>query len=73
MEEHERICYRNPARRTCQTCANRKETTETVYNPYHGGDPGSTDYERSVRYCEADIDISENMKHDCEMLQEVSK
>ena len=41
------------ARRACQTCGNYHEVYETVYNRYHGGDPGSTDYEVERNWCDA--------------------
>jgi hypothetical protein len=49
---HEKNCYKNPASRSCQTCRFFFITQETYYNPYHGGDPGSTDYEYDVMCCE---------------------
>lgn len=53
LAEHEFICFHNPRRKACQTCGNYAEDYETVYDNHHGGDPGSTDYEVLVRYCEA--------------------
>lgn len=53
IAEHERVCFHNPARRACQTCGNWVEDSDTVYNRYHGGNPGSTDYEDYYKWCEA--------------------
>lgn len=48
---HERkSCSRH---RACGVCRFFVETTETVYNPNHGGDPGSTDYEMQVWWCDS--------------------
>jgi len=67
MEFHESRCFRNPARKACQTCVHHARYRETVYNPYHGGNPGSTDYEVSIPYCEADetIDLKTGPRCDC--------
>ena len=53
---HERKCPKNPANKSCPTCRYYSETEETVYNPFHYGDPGSTDYEVMVRWCDFDED-----------------
>ena len=53
ITNHERTCFENPKRRACQTCGNRLTNRETSYNRNHGGDPGSTDHEYLVVYCEA--------------------
>ncbi len=65
MLAHEERCFFNPARRACQSCGNFVHEMDTVYNPYHNGDPGSTDYEVRVSYCAADIDTKEDLHHDC--------
>ena len=65
MEEHEARCYHNPLRRACQSCANFTHEMLTVYNPDHGGDPGSTDYDVKVNYCAAEIDITKTLQCDC--------
>lgn len=67
MEAHEAICFHNPARRACQTCLHFKTDSETIYNPYHGGDPGSTDYESKFHYCDAreDVDLVEKLVYNC--------
>ena len=65
---HEKWCFWNPARRACASCENREEYEETIYNPYHGGNPGSTDYEIKCVWCsvyETDLYKKENLKHDC--------
>ena len=53
MAKHETRCFHNPVRRACQTCGSFDTFEDTVYNPDHGGDPGSTDYEVRRRWCEA--------------------
>jgi len=67
MVSHEARCFRNPDRRACQTCSNHTTEYETVYNPNHGGDPGSTDYDVKVPYCNADdtIDLRQGPRCDC--------
>lgn len=49
---HEKKCRKNVANRACQTCKHRIVATETYYNPYHGGDCGSTDFEYDYWWCE---------------------
>ena len=67
MQEHEERCFYNPKNRACQTCGNLEKTTETVYDPYHGGNPGSSDWERMIEYCSAEIDIGGQYKNNCDM------
>jgi len=51
VRRHERkTCQKAPG--ACGTCALFSVVEETVYNPNHGGDPGSTDYERDVPWCD---------------------
>lgn len=50
---HENDCYANPRVKACRTCKYYSKEIETVYNPHHGGNPGSTDYERSYSWCRA--------------------
>ena len=50
---HEKLCLKNPKTRNCKTCANLLIQEKTFYNPNHGGDPGSTDYEFQTFYCVA--------------------
>ena len=52
---HEELCFANPGTKSCKTCKHSDFIFETVYNPYHGGDPGSTDYEEQRWYCNKDI------------------
>ena len=68
MKKHEERCLYNPVRRACITCANLGTDYETIYNPYHGGNPGSTDTEVRYNFCKADddIDLSEKLICDCE-------
>ncbi len=48
---HEKQCFANPDTKACRTCKHYEEYEETVYNPHHGGDPGSADYEITCRCC----------------------
>ena len=66
-ENHEKICFYNPARQACVTCKHLATDYNTVYNPHHNGNPGSTDYEETIRYCEANekINLSERLRADC--------
>lgn len=39
---------------------------ETVYCPYHNGNPGSADYDVAAPYCDvSDVDLSERKRSDC--------
>ncbi len=49
---HEKQCFANPDTKACRTCEHYVEWEETVYNPNHGGDPGSTDYEIQYKGCD---------------------
>ncbi|MCP4604517.1 MAG: hypothetical protein GY847_29015 [Proteobacteria bacterium] len=49
--EHEHRCYYNPTMKACKTCSNFSYHQKTVYNNYHNGDPGSTDWEVEVMGC----------------------
>ena len=49
---HERKCPKNPDNWACKTCKHQSEEWETVYNPYHGGNPGSTDYDVKYWWCD---------------------
>lgn len=50
-ERHEKRCPNNPQNKACQTCLHKIVLSETVYNPYHNGNPGSTDYDVSYWFC----------------------
>lgn len=67
MEVHEARCFCNPVRRACQTCIHFQADSDTIYNPYHGGNPGSTDYEAKYHYCDAreDVNLREKLVCDC--------
>ena len=65
MREHETRCFHNPANRACQTCGNWHATYETIYDPYHGGNPGDSDYEAQVNYCSVGIDVKESLHNQC--------
>ena len=65
---HENDCYANPNMKACRTCKHYSKVYETVYNPYHGGDPGSTDYEREYSWCiikEKELGREIPFKHYC--------
>ena len=72
MKKHEMKCWLNPERKACLSCINMVKVSETVYNPHHGGDPGSTDYEWETYWCDAqERDLSDgsgmwDLRHDCE-------
>lgn len=75
MEIHEAQCFHNPAKRACITCGNFGEESETVYDRHHGGDPGSSDYDIKIPYCEAGMELYDRekgakLKHDCEKWRE---
>lgn len=42
---------------------------ETIYNPYHGGDPGSADYEVYVIYCDAEEVTLDEVRYNCPIYQ----
>jgi hypothetical protein len=63
MEAHEAQCFRNPARRACQTCANFSE-----YNDSNGMEAEPQLLERwHVRECLADggPDLTDKRMFDC--------
>ena len=53
--------------RYCKSCRYFQSDHVTVYNRYHGGEPGSTDYERLEWWCShPDIDKElENLRCNC--------
>ena len=63
---HEKRCFHNPKSKACQTCGFFSVEWETFYNPYHGGDPGSTDYDYKVRYCRFLEEGPLELRRDCE-------
>lgn len=66
---HERRCPHNPQNRACPTCANYTTEKETYYNPYHNGDPGSTDYDYDTYWCDHDTECPKeitDIKMSCE-------
>ena len=65
MQEHEARCFHNPDMRACQTCGHLRATYETVYDRYHYGDPGASDYDVKVQYCKVEIDIKESFHNMC--------
>lgn len=52
MVNHEDNCFYNPKNKACASCKHNVVEYQTVYNPYHGGDAGSTDYEVKSYWCE---------------------
>lgn len=62
MEFHEARCFRNPARKACQTCANFKTDWDDDGYPAHMGGRSW-----KIRYCEADnkIDLADKLHSDC--------
>jgi RNA polymerase subunit RPABC4/transcription elongation factor Spt4 len=38
--------------KACRTCKFLEKDSETVYNPHHGGNPGSTDWEETFFWCD---------------------
>lgn len=65
MTAHEKVCFHNPERRACQTCAHFSLGSDTVYNPYHGGNPGSTDFEVNFNYCFAKEEELKERQFNC--------
>lgn len=51
VENHEHTCFKNPKNKACASCIHNIIDHETIYNPDHGGNPGSTDYESYYNYC----------------------
>ncbi len=78
VDRHENFhCKKNENRNRCGNCAFMAESQETIYNPHHGGDPGSTDYEVPYYYCEK---LEKDMEHNdlnenitCEQWQLITK
>ena len=66
MQDHEDRCFWNPKIRACMTCGNFHKYSETVYDPHHGGDPGSSDWEAIINGCDH-FDLKEALHHDCQM------
>ena len=67
MEDHEARCFYNPESRACKTCKHLDAEWHTVYNPHHGGDPGSTDWEYKELFCRViDSDGEFKMKTKCD-------
>ena len=61
VEIHEDNCYHNPKNRACATCRFNVVEFETVYDRYHGGNPGSTDYDVPYNWCDKrEIELSKN-------------
>lgn len=53
---HERNCLHNQDNKTCLSCKYMREDSNTIYNSFHNGNPGSTDYEQYYKYCGYDED-----------------
>jgi len=57
VKRHERhYCRKNPNRVACSNCSNCTIGETTVYNPMHGGNPGTTDYEIKEAWCDVTED-----------------
>lgn len=70
---HEKKCPRNPENKACATCGHNYEESNTVYNPHHGGDPGSTDYEERYFWCDYyDREISKYGANEKAMLPQIN-
>jgi hypothetical protein len=67
VENHEEICFANPINRACQSCQHNERVSRTVYNPFHGGNPGSTDYDTQINWCnKLDIELDRYaLRKDC--------
>ena len=65
MYKHEETCFHNPVNKACATCGNLATWLETIYDPPHGGNPGSSDYEVEKKACEF-YDIKEKWRHHCD-------
>ena len=65
MEGHEAKCFHNPKRRACITCAHFES-----YLDSNGmeDDPAFLQTWRHTE-CNAEIDISEKLRHDCDLWQ----
>ena len=60
----------------CNNCRFFNLNYETVYNPHHNGEPGSTDYEIEIRLCCRNCDEEHNdcielskIKYSCKFFQ----
>ena len=77
VRRHENnTCKKNNDRKTCLNCNHYSLESETIYNPNHGGDPGSTDYDVLKGCCAKDVDIddlSQNQNNECSMFNKEVK
>jgi hypothetical protein len=65
-------------RRACMSCGWREFEETTVYDPHHGGNPGSSDYEVTRQYCcSEDAGFREltkdQLKHNCPHWKPIEK
>lgn len=67
VENHELSCFANPVNRACQSCQHNERVSQTVYNPFHLGNPGSTDYDTWLNWCNNyDIELEKGtLKSNC--------
>ena len=67
VSNHENICFKNPKNKACASCKHNTTDYETIYNRFHGGDPGSTDYDVAYNYCtKLDIVLNRHtLRKDC--------
>ena len=66
---HEKHCFKNPALKACASCWHNKIDYETIYDPNHGGNPGSSDYDVACNYCDK-LDIvldNKTLKMNCNL------
>ena len=73
VRHEKKSCRGNIQRKTCRNCKHYYLDSETVYDPHHGGNPGSTDYERAVHWCEAQEkeieDFGLNQNNNCHLFK----
>ncbi len=65
VDRHEKICLRNPARKSCLMCGNFEKGSETVYVPHFAEDVGDSDYESKYIYCSVKEEVLEKIKVMC--------
>lgn len=49
---HENNCCYNKENKACATCKYLSNESNTIYNPFHNGEPGSKDYEVHFYSCD---------------------
>ena len=66
---HEKKCFANPINKACRSCSNLNSLSKTVYNPNHGGNPGSTDYQVCYIFCTANWKVIDKYDSDAMNMQ----